>query len=94
MIIYGRTVCSICSEVLNIEDSIIITSHFISDKNDPLWPYSDSGMHKECFLAWSQRQEFIKRFNQIVGKQKYPDGGYRRMGDDGTIEVVYVLLSH
>lgn len=62
-----------------------MTTHFIADSNDPLWRYSDSGMHKTCFLKWEHRQDFIKKYNETVGVITWGNGTYHYMEDDGEI---------
>ena len=42
------------------------TTHFIADEADPLWKYTDTGMHRRCFLAWEQRQAFIAKYTQSL----------------------------
>ena len=66
IILRGKTECSICCNVIEGEDDIIATSHFIGDERDPLWPFSDSAMHRFCFLAWDHRAEFVAKFNRTV----------------------------
>ena len=78
MIFRGKTQCSICGEVLADGDDIIGTSHFIADPDDPLWRFSDSGMHRPCFVGWPLRDAFISRYNDVVGR-------HQRMTDDGSI---------
>lgn len=62
-----KTECSLCGNVIMDDDEIVAMSHFIADKNDPLWLFSDSAMHRPCFLTWDQRETFVGRFNQLVG---------------------------
>jgi len=79
----------ICGEVIGQDDEIVATSHFIADRNDPLWRYSDAQFHKRCFLTWDGRAEFIARFNEIVAPRVF-GGNYNRMQDDGSIIQVKV----
>ena len=78
LILRGKTKCSICDTVLADDDDIIGTPHFIVDPDDPLWGFSDSGMHRTCFVAWPQRDAFIARFNDAAGR-------FQRLMDDGSI---------
>lgn len=78
LIFRGKTECSICGEILADGDEIIGTSHFIADPEDPLWRFSDSGMHRNCFAGWPLRVAFIEKFNEVVGR-------YQRMTADGSI---------
>jgi hypothetical protein len=66
LIFRGRSRCSICGEVLGHEDDIVATTHFIADKSDPLWPFSDSAMHRACFEAWPHRDEFAARYEAVM----------------------------
>lgn len=87
LIFSGKTECSICCVVIN-NDDIIATTHFISDSNDPLWRFSDSAMHKSCFLNWQQRQSFIDKYNETVGKIIWGNGSYHKMEANGHISVL------
>ena len=88
IIILGLTECSICNNILNKGDDIVSNSHFISDQDDSLWRFSDSGMHKSCFINWEYRLDFIKKYNDIVGNTTAGNGTYRRMEEDGQISVL------
>jgi len=83
----GVTACPLCSQVISEPDEIVTTWHFIDDENDPLWRFSDSAIHRSCFLAWAQREEFVTRFNTFFEKTVFNDGTYRRMKLDGSISV-------
>lgn len=61
--------------------------HFIADRTDPLWRYCDSAMHRECFLAWHRRLEFVEKYNATIGQQVWGNGTRHRMALDGTIVV-------
>ena len=81
----GKTTCSICGVVLNREDDVVMCSAFIGDQADPLWRFSDSTMHRSCFLAWPLRVSFIGRYNQEIGSITWGNGTYHYMRDDGTV---------
>jgi hypothetical protein len=89
LIFRGSTPCSICGNVIANSDNIVATSHFIGDENDPLWRFSDSAMHRTCFLAWDLRQSFVATFNEIVGPMTSGNGTYHEMQADGRIESKY-----
>jgi len=61
--ISGVSECSICHNILCDKDDRVAMSMFINDKSNKFWPYSDSNMHRKCFLEWEPRSEFIKIFN-------------------------------
>jgi hypothetical protein len=88
LILRGQSECSICNKVLKEEDDVVMNSHFIADSNDSLWRFSDSGMHRSCFLDWEHRQEFIKRFNDTRGSIIWGNGTYHHMEEDGSISVL------
>jgi hypothetical protein len=69
-------------------DNIIATSHFIGDEHDPLWRFSDSAMHRSCFLAWDHRAEFVAKFNRTVEGLTFVNGTCHHMESDGVISVL------
>jgi len=62
-IITKETVCSLCGKKLN-DKEVISVPHFIEDKNNPLYIYSDSVFHIDCFKTWKRKDEFIELFNR------------------------------
>jgi len=90
MVIVGKTNCSLCGRVLADGDDFVSTTHFIADETDPFWRYSDSGMHRPCFLDWEHRNAFAEKYNAIVGKHVAIDGTRYWMQPDGTIAVEQV----
>lgn len=88
LIFRGKTECPLCDAVIGESDEIVATSHFIADPEDPLWHFSDAGMHKNCFLGWSQRQVFIEKYNQTIGSITWGDGRRHHMNTDGTITLL------
>lgn len=83
IIIAGASKCSICDAVLARGEDVIGTPHFIHDSSHPLWPFSDSGMHRACFLAWPKASEFRAAYNDLWNRE-VPDHP-REMLRDGTI---------
>jgi hypothetical protein len=90
IIIRDKTQCALCAEILGADDDVVSTSHFIADSADPLWKYSDAGMHRSCFLDWSDRERFVDQINSTVGQTVWRNGTSHRMAADGTINVVRV----
>ncbi len=88
LIFFGETECTICGVIVNDDDDIVTTTHFISDSSDPLWRFSDSAMHKSCFLNWQHKQNFINKYNEIIGKIVWGNGTYHKMETDGHISVL------
>lgn len=82
----GKTICPLCDQPIKTDDTIVSTSHFIEDQNDPFWRFSDAAIHKLCFLYWDQRETFVARFNSI--KFTYGDGKYHHMNADGSISIL------
>ena len=85
IIICGKTQCVLCHEVIVSDDDIVATSHFIGDPNDSLWRYSDAAFHRRCFIAWERREEFVRRFNDVVKQYVFGNGKRHYMHDDGSI---------
>ncbi len=85
LISFGETPCALCQKVIDKDDDLVATSHFITDPADPLCRFSDAGMHRRCFRAWDQREAFIRRFNETVGRRVWGNGRVRRMEPDGRI---------
>jgi len=88
IVLRGKTECSLCGKVIINGDDIVATSHFIADKADPLWRFSDSAMHHSCFNEWEHRAEFVAKFNRIVGEITFGNGTYHHMESDGAIVVL------
>ncbi len=83
IVIEGMTSCSICGQLIEAEADIVMSPHFIWDEDHPLWRYSDSGMHRSCFLSWDFADQFRSAYNEIWPKimPQHP----REMLADGTI---------
>jgi hypothetical protein len=88
LILLGKSECPLCGGVLREGDELVGTSHFIGDPADPLYRYSDAGMHKECFLHWDLRSDFVSRYNSLHRSNVWGNGTYFQMGDDGTIRLI------
>jgi len=46
------------------EDNIVSLPHFIDDRSNRYWEYSDSCVHVECFLEWPEAKEFRRMFDE------------------------------
>lgn len=86
LIFRGKSKCSICGKVLAEQDDIVATTHFIEDDSDPLWRFSDSAMHRECFANWEFRDAFVAHYNATMGAITWGNGTYHEMQSNGTIE--------
>ena len=76
------------------DDDLVSFTHFIGDMSDPLWRFSDSAMHRQCFLTWSHRTDFIDKYNASVGQIVWGNNTRHRMEPDGTIVVEDVVENH
>ncbi len=86
LIFRGSTECSICGKVISAEDDIVATTHFVAGQNDPLSRFSDSGMHRACFMDWPLRQSFVDRYNATMGQITWGNGSRQTMLPSGDIE--------
>ena len=77
----GWSECPICGKVIAEGEEYVATFAFLDDPDDPLWDYSDAGMHRPCFVGWEKKPEFVRRFNHAMR-----DLGFeKRLFADGTI---------
>ena len=88
IVLRGMSKCSICGVVIQEDDEIVATTHFISNENDPLWRFSDSAMHKPCFLDWEHKDNFVKKYNETIGDIIWGNGTFHKMENDGHISVL------
>jgi hypothetical protein len=65
------------------DDECVGTSHFEPDPAAEFWPYSDTIMHRGCFLKWPRHTAFIARYN--AASAPFGNGWIHRMRDDGSI---------
>ena len=79
IILRGKTICSLCGKVIQQGDHVTASTHFISDQAHPLWKFSDSAMHRECFSTWDQAAAFRALHNQTMR-------GHSVMFEDGTVQ--------
>ena len=88
LIFRGKSKCVLCNNVIAADDAVVATTHFIPDKADPLWHYSDAPFHKTCFLAWERREEFVRRYNQIMRGFVFGNGKRHHMDEEGKIHLI------
>jgi hypothetical protein len=83
IILRGKTLCSICGQTLLDGEAIVASPHFIHDEHHPLRKFSDSGMHRTCFIGWSKATAFRAAYHELWPKlvPNHP----RSMMEDGTI---------
>ena len=85
LIFLGRTECPLCGKPVEQDQPLVATSHFIGSPDDPLWRYSDAAMHRDCFLSWELRPQFVARYNSVVSPLTWGNGTYHYMQEDGSI---------
>jgi hypothetical protein len=88
IIIRGKSECPLCGKALAEGQRLIGTQHFIPDPEDPLWRFSDAGMHYDCFQQWPLREQFVAKYNNTLGRQVWGNGTRHHMQDDGVIQSV------
>lgn len=90
--ILGKTVCPICGKILISDDDIFSTSGSdVVKADDPLWMYQDAAMHRNCFLMWPLRENFIRHFNEYF---RLHYRGMRVMSENGEIEECEPMRGH
>ena len=89
-IIYKGIKCAICGLEIDIgrDASFVATTHFIGDKNDPLWRFSDAAMHYECFQIWPHKAEFVRKYNSTIGQRVWGNGMRDLMHPDGRVQSI------
>lgn len=83
-IIYQGMKCALCKSVVDPNADIVSTTHFIDDPDHHLWNFSDAAMHRECFLDWKHRAEFVMLYNETFGRV-WSNGACHYMHQDGRI---------
>ncbi len=59
--------------------------HFVAERDDPLWQFSDVAIHRRCFRKWEMRDAFVARYNAEIGSITWGNGTHHEMQPDGTI---------
>lgn len=67
MYMYGVTKCLLCEKIIFKEDTLVAFTHFLTDRSDPLWKFSDSILHKDCFEKWEHKEEFRAKHKASTG---------------------------
>ena len=75
------TTCSICEVDLSGNDDNITTPRFITDRAHPLYRFTDTVMHRACFIKWEHREAFVQSFNENADRRQSQLG----MDSTGTI---------
>ncbi len=72
--------CSLCDEAFGPADDVVAATAFVDDPDSDLFPFSDTAMHRTCFIAWPERGRFVAAYNEHFAKHfrgveyMYPDG--------------------
>lgn len=68
-------VCILCGRRPGAGEQALAMPAFLT-RRDPLWRYAGRALHRECFLAWERREEFVHKFNRVMDGQAVmsPDG--------------------
>lgn len=64
IVVRGKTGCSVCGQIISGTDEIVMFPHFIWDEAHPLWRFSDSAMHQQCFTDWDKAEQFRAIYNK------------------------------
>ena len=66
-IIFNKSKCGICGNVIKKEKDIVGFPHYVGDENDPLFYFSDGGFHEACFLSHPLKDRVL------AAKKKYDE---------------------
>lgn len=83
LFLVGKSECPLCSEVIASAGQARVFPAFIEDRNHPLWQFSDSAIHVQCFMQWPHRAAFVQAHNDYFALHYR---GSRVMGPDGIIQ--------
>jgi hypothetical protein len=65
IVILGKTICSICGEVLRPGDDVVAFPPFIPNEADPLWIFSDAAFHSTHFHQHPLANEALRRYEEF-----------------------------
>ena len=88
IIITGKSACALCGQTLLAEQEIVGTPHFIADRKDPLWRFSDAAMHRTCLDAWEHRAEFVAKYEHFLEDFRR----FKKLSKTGTLAEYEQLL--
>lgn len=83
IVLFGKTSCKLCDATIVETDDVVSLPHFITDPSSPFWEFSDSCVHRACFLHWPKAVEFRRLYDACAKEfqPRYP----RTMQEDGTV---------
>jgi hypothetical protein len=59
-----KTRCAICGATLGSFKEATGLHHFINDRNDPFWRFSDAAVHLVCYERWPLRAEWEVKYQR------------------------------
>lgn len=63
-----RSKCKICGKLLGDAPKVGFI-HFVGNRKDPLYMFTDSGFHRDCFLAHPLREAVEKRLEERIRRR-------------------------
>ena len=66
IIIYGKTKCPICGDIIYKDQEIVGFPHFIGDEKNILYFFSDRVFHKKCFFKHSLANNVIEKLESLI----------------------------
>lgn len=81
----GTAICPLCRQAIRPAEDVVVTPDFLADDSDPLWPFTDAALHRNCFLLWDRRKAFVARYNGVARRLVAEDGSRPHMTGEGDI---------
>jgi hypothetical protein len=66
LLLTGKSICEICHRVIEESDEVIGFAHFVLNRDDPLYFFSDAGFHETCVVQHPMGDKAIQRFEEWV----------------------------
>lgn len=63
IVVRGKTACSLCGRLISETDNTVMFPHFLWDDTHPLFRFSDTAMHRRCFVGWEDAKQFRMIYN-------------------------------
>jgi hypothetical protein len=84
----GKAQCPLTGKVLEDTDHMVCFPHFIFDRADPLWRFSESCMLREAFDKWESRGTFLARWKSFVSEQ-YSSPHWERLLENNDFLILF-----
>lgn len=78
LVAVGASKCALCGRVLAAEDEVRGLPHFITDRTDPFYRFSDAAVHEACYREWRERKVFEKKYKAFERERKAAGGAAGR----------------